>query len=69
MNTLKDSSPNGSDFTHGEKKRDITLKTSACAISLGSSILKELSGVSINGNVDVESDQLVAAALTSELRL
>ncbi len=49
--------------------RIITKKTAVCAVSLGNEILQELVGTSINGNVDVNSNELIAAAIDTALKL
>ena len=52
-----------------EQNEILTLKTAACAISLGTAIIKEMIGDSISKSDEVDINELVAASLFSELRL
>ena len=55
-----------------EKRSDgeiITRKTAACAVSLGVDIVRELVGSQISAAEDINDNEMMAAAISSELKL
>lgn len=47
----------------------VMTKTLACAVGLGVSILNEVIGTAIDGNVEAESTAIIAAAISAELKV
>lgn len=50
-------------------KQVISVKTAACAVALGAAIVNEMVGVQISDVQSEDSNELMAAAISTELKL